>query len=223
MPGIVCRRSKRLGVGFQPLQHGGLDGDQPPLQGGFRGQQIRQQVALPIGQGKGQGTAERRQLAADMARQPGEDGFARIAVDQTRQHDPAVDAEHIADDAADPDASPIDGLLHPVAQPGPLLHQAAAMAVQRAQGVELPIRHHARPPQTELAHPSQPAAVLDIRLAPAQLLHMLRMQQLHFDPRVPAAGPTAPANRSPCLPSPLPQRHARSARRSTPRAPPATR
>ena len=112
--------------------------------------------------------------------------------DQTLQHDPAIDAEHIADDAADPDPGPIDGLLRPAAHPSPLLHQTTAMAVQRAQGVKLPIRHHARPPQPELAHPSQPAAVLDICLAPAQLLHMLRMQQLHLDPRVPHPVPRRP-------------------------------
>ena len=154
-------------MGLKALQHHRLDRLHPRLKRGLGRYQIPEQFALPIGKREGQGAAKGRELAAHMVRKPAQDHLPGIAGDQAVQHDPAIDAEHVADDAADPHSGAVDHLLHPVANPRALLDQAAPMAAERAQRKEGSIRHQARTAQSELAYPRQPAAVLDIRLATA--------------------------------------------------------
>ena len=119
-----------------------------------------------------------------MSAQRREDDLPVETADQTLDDAPTVGAEDVAQHRSDADAATVENLLHAIANPTPLRDQRAPMAADRPQVAELLGGDEARPPQSELTHPGEPTAVLDIGLATAQLLYLTRVEQLCLDPRV---------------------------------------
>ena len=144
-------------------------------------QRHRQRVAQPV------------KLTADVAAQRVEDGLAVEPLDEAVEDAPAVHTEDVGDHPADACAAAVHHLADTVTHPAALPDQGPTIAAERAQLAQLAGGHEARRAQAKLTHPRQPAAVLNVRLAPAQLLDLLCMEQLHLDPglrqRVPGCLP----------------------------------
>ena len=79
-----------------------------------------------------------------MARQTGQDAARRAPGDQPVEDAPPVDAEDVRQDAAQPQAVVVEGLVDPVAGPAALGNERPAVAGQLAQLAESTGRDVAR-------------------------------------------------------------------------------
>ena len=121
---------KRLAVGLQTLQHLLLDGLDAQIELALGLHEVAQQHALPVAEREAQGVVERLDLLGDMTHQPLEDHLARGTRDEALEDGPAIGAEDIGKDAADPHPGTINHLLDAVAGPAAFLDQAAPIAAE---------------------------------------------------------------------------------------------
>ncbi len=127
---------------------------------------------------------DRTPSRSDRLRVTWDAGSARMSpVGKAVEDAPPVLAEDVGEHAAHPQARAVDQLVRPVAEPRPILGRLPPVPARRPQ-LPVPLwKDKARTGQPELADPRQPHAVPDIRLAPADLLDALRVQNQRPDAR----------------------------------------
>ena len=126
---------------------------------------------------RSQGARQAAELAAHVRREAREDALRGLPRAQAVEDPAPVGAEDVGQHAAQPQAVVVEGLLHPVAQPGAVGDDLAPVPALVAQGHEQGWRHVAGTRQAELADARQPQAVGDVGLAALDLLDMLGVHQ----------------------------------------------
>ena len=147
-------------------------------------EQVAQQPAAVGVELEGERLAQRGELAGHARVERSENRWFGISPSQPVEHAPSIDTEQVRDHPSDADAASVDDLLDPIAHPASVGDELTAVAGQGPQAANLARGDVARTRQAELTHPGQPHAVGHVGLAPFELLHVLRMDQVRRDARV---------------------------------------
>ena len=206
MPGDGLQQAALHGVVRERVVDVPVEVLHTPVKVVVTGDQVGEQQAVGLAQGQAQGIAEAFQVPANVPAERVQDIRAGSSGDQAVEDAPAVEAEDVAEHAADADTAAVEDLLHLVSHPAALSDQHTPMADQMPQFAKRLVGHETGSAEPELVHPGQGAAVLDVGLAAAQLPHMLRVQQLRLDAGVGERTPPQPASRRRSPRGPPPRR-----------------